>query len=230
MTDTPICRVPGCGEKMRLAGSYANHFGVQVESWLCSIGGPEDSPYHQKCRELVDERELCQSCAEELRACMDEKINLETKVKNQRVRLVYLEGATNHGAGTPLSIAKAEVQELKSLLETHRGLIASQLAQIEAIRSDNAAIRAQLAARDAELAEVVTHAASLLNEIKSLMDESGGVYGMHLNGDLAPWSELEAGGQFERLTSLDDLDAALAREEARRNADRQAQGKERGTE
>lgn len=42
----------------------------------------------------------------------------------------------------------------------------------------------------------------LANDIHSLIHESSGVAGLHLNDDLAPWHELEAGGRFERLTHL----------------------------
>lgn len=43
-----------------------------------------------------------------------------------------------------------------------------------------------------------------LEEVKSLIGETAGVYGLHLNGDLSPWAEIEQGGRFERLTLLDD--------------------------
>ena len=43
-----------------------------------------------------------------------------------------------------------------------------------------------------------------LQEIIDLMSESYGLTGFHLNGDVAPWSELEEGGRFERLTSLNN--------------------------
>lgn len=45
---------------------------------------------------------------------------------------------------------------------------------------------------------------SALEEVKSLIGETTGVYGLHLNGDLSPWAEIEQGGRFERLTLLDD--------------------------
>ena len=41
-----------------------------------------------------------------------------------------------------------------------------------------------------------------LQEVVDLIGESSGVYGLHLNGDNAPWEEVEQGGRFERLTSL----------------------------
>ena len=36
-----------------------------------------------------------------------------------------------------------------------------------------------------------------LNAVQGLIDESGGVYGLHDNGDSSPWDELLAGGRFE---------------------------------
>lgn len=46
--------------------------------------------------------------------------------------------------------------------------------------------------------------AALVGEIDDLIDESGGVYGLHLNGEPAPWGEILQGGRFERLCSLYD--------------------------
>lgn len=33
--------------------------------------------------------------------------------------------------------------------------------------------------------------------VNDLIAESEGVYGLHLNGDYSPWSEIEEGGRFE---------------------------------
>ena len=48
-----------------------------------------------------------------------------------------------------------------------------------------------------------------LGEMQDLIDESYGVYGLHLNGDESPWSELEQGGRFERLITLNEARAAI---------------------
>ena len=50
----------------------------------------------------------------------------------------------------------------------------------------------------------------LAGDIQGLIDESDGVDGLHLNGDVATWGELEAGGRFERLTHLPGALAAIA--------------------
>ena len=50
----------------------------------------------------------------------------------------------------------------------------------------------------------------LVDDIEGLMSESGGVYGLHLNGDHSPWSELEPGGEYERLTHLEIAQTIIA--------------------
>lgn len=49
-----------------------------------------------------------------------------------------------------------------------------------------------------------------LEAVESLINESNGVGGLHLNGDFAPWSDLRTGGRFEEwLVAFDDaLNAA----------------------
>lgn len=51
----------------------------------------------------------------------------------------------------------------------------------------------------------------IVSEIDGLVSESEGVAGLHRNGDLAPWEELLPGGRFERLSSLDDARALIAK-------------------
>ena len=46
--------------------------------------------------------------AAELRTVLVENEELKRKVENQRERIVYLEGATSHACGTPLSVALRE--------------------------------------------------------------------------------------------------------------------------
>lgn len=56
--------------------------------------------------------------------------------------------------------------------------------------------------------------AALLKDIDNLIDESEGVTGLHLNGDVAPWDELLPGGRFERFTSMAETRARLAEDPA----------------
>ena len=49
-----------------------------------------------------------------------------------------------------------------------------------------------------------------LDAVASLIDESNGVGGLHLNGDFAPWCELRTGGRFEEwLVAFDDALVAV---------------------
>ena len=57
------------------------------------------------------------------------------------------------------------------------------------------------------LSEVITKLVLGINAAANLMDNSSGVDGLHLNGDIAPWCELRAGGRFEEW--LVDFDEAL---------------------
>ncbi len=50
----------------------------------------------------------------------------------------------------------------------------------------------------------------LTDSINALIDESQGVYGLHLNGNNAPWSSLRGDGRFcAWLTALDDAEALI---------------------
>ena len=79
-------------------------------------------------------------------------------------------------------------------------------------------IRALLEERDTLAAAIAQRpagrvhdlAAKLVDELDGLVGESVGVSGLHLNGDVATWDEILPGGRFERLSSLDELRAALA--------------------
>lgn len=46
-----------------------------------------------------------------------------------------------------------------------------------------------------------------INAVQSLIAESRGVEGLHLNGDIAEWGDLLAGGKYEEW--LTDFSAAL---------------------
>ena len=76
-----------------------------------------------------------------------------------------------------------------------------------AIHAENRQLRAKVAELEAQAAigrRAVEMLLALVDELDCLIGESGGVYGLHLNGDPSPWSEILQGGRFERLCSLDD--------------------------
>lgn len=67
-------------------------------------------------------------------------------------------------------------------------------------------VEARIAALEAENAKLREG----IKAVADLMDESGGVYGLHLNGDPSPWDELRTGGRFECwLVHFDDARALL---------------------
>ena len=67
----------------------------------------------------------------------------------------------------------------------------------------------KLRAENAALVEQNAKMREALEEVADLIGESSGVYGLHLNGDNSPWSEIEQGGRFERLTTLPEALAAI---------------------
>jgi hypothetical protein len=98
-------------------------------------------------------------------------------------------------------------EEITQVAEYNEGLTTRCIEDTSRI----AALEQQLASRggvpDARWLDAVS---GLVDDIECLIDESEGVYGMHLNGDPSPWSELESGGRFERLTHLPIVKGLLA--------------------
>lgn len=62
----------------------------------------------------------------------------------------------------------------------------------------------------ATLTKLTAIAADVVAEVDALMADSEGVAGLHKNGDLAPWHELKADGQYPWLGSVETLREALA--------------------
>lgn len=120
-----------------------------------------------------------------------------------------------------LNIARKQRDELQSHLAKANDALAIMAEQRDQAWAELRAIREAIGARPQEstLDEVdcklhqrtllLTALSGLVEDIQGLMTESEGVAGMHLNGDVAPWEELEAGSRFERLSHLPDAVAAL---------------------
>jgi hypothetical protein len=71
-------------------------------------------------------------------------------------------------------------------------------------------LQLQLQQKEKELEEVKRHLEKLVDSINCLINESQGVYGLHLNGDPVPWNDLKAGGRFEEwLIDLYDAEQYL---------------------
>ncbi len=97
-----------------------------------------------------------------------------------------------YGPMTPVRmVSRAEYDELTPLIQ-----IGGRWLSVEEIEAENAKLR-----------EKVERLEKGISAVESLINDSHGVYGLHLNGDLAPWASLRTGGQFEEW--LLDFDEAL---------------------
>lgn len=92
-----------------------------------------------------------------------------------------------------MSLTPEQEAAIAALVESQRPLIE----MTGKLHEENTALRQQLSDRDKELAEARGLLTDTVTEIAELMGESKGVYGLHLNGDPAPWSEIDDGGRFE---------------------------------
>lgn len=110
-------------------------------------------------------------------------------------------------------IAELEAQLLKERNDKADAIHNAAMANIELEHQRDRALEDYEAAMhriaDLEAQRVPECVGQLVAEIYGLTDESSGVAGLHLNGDIAPWSDLLPGGAFERLVSLHDVEALL---------------------
>lgn len=89
-----------------------------------------------------------------------------------------------------------------------RGLPTDELEQKGLV----AAVGTQLLEADQLRDELLAALEKLSGDVEALMKESGGVYGLHQNGEPAPWGELVAGGRHETwLLSLSDAAELIAK-------------------
>ncbi|KMN36516.1 hypothetical protein VI26_06670 [Chromobacterium sp. LK1] len=120
-----------------------------------------------------------------------------------------------------LNIARKQRDELQTQLANSNAALAAMAEERDHAWAELRAIREAIGARPEEstLDEVdcklhqrtllLAALSGLVEDIQGLMTESEGVAGLHLNGDVAPWQELEAGSRFERISHLPDAVAAL---------------------
>lgn len=89
-----------------------------------------------------------------------------------------------------------------------RGLPTDELEQKGLI----SAVGTELLELDKQSAELLAALEKLTGDITALMDESLGVYGLHKNGDPAPWGELVAGGRYEEwLLSISNAEELITK-------------------
>ena len=89
-----------------------------------------------------------------------------------------------------------------------RGLPTDELEQKGLV----AAVGTQLLELEQQRDGLLVALEELASDVEALMKESGGVYGLHQNGEPAPWAELVAGGKHEEwLLSLSDAVELIAK-------------------
>lgn len=89
---------------------------------------------------------------------------------------------------TPIEIELSE--ENARLKEEMAVLRAGHKYAFEQARLNDAALIKGLKKQNADLLAAA-------KALQDLISDSGGVYGLHLNGDMAPWDSLLAGGKYE---------------------------------
>lgn len=60
-------------------------------------------------------------------------------------------------------------------------------------------LTAQASLMGAQLQATMSVLFGLVNDLENITSESAGVYGLHLNGGPAPWSDVLEGGRFEQF-------------------------------
>lgn len=104
----------------------------------------------------------------------------------------------------PADVATEGVRAIETVGKADKPLATSLATRLSAEKSRADKAEAEAKALREALKEVVS-------TFDDLIAESGGVYGLHLNGDNAPWESLIAGGRFEEWTSgLEVARATLA--------------------
>ena len=110
---------------------------------------------HEGC--LLDRGVACELIATAIAQAVEQK---DCKIANQAERIRYLEGATNHATGTPLSKAKAERDALRAEVEHIKAWANAKADEAQDLRAtllaregELDAMSAALAAKDREIKE-----------------------------------------------------------------------------
>lgn len=85
---------------------------------------------------------------------------------------------------------------------------AARIAELERLLAKKTASAKKLSGRvqmlERQRGKLLGALDGMLTDIHSLMAESYGVAGLHLNGDVATWDELSEGGRFEWLMHISE--------------------------
>lgn len=135
---------------------------------------------------------------------------LQEALRLARSRLEYAE-KENLELRQRLEDAGAEIGELNEHFHAHKLGTLATVARKRAAGRNYA--RKRIEQLEAELEAARAAGAALVASVDALIADSDGVYGLHLNGDVAHWGELVTGGEFENwLKALDVARGAFIRE------------------
>jgi len=113
-------------------------------------------------------------------------------------------------------IKEKDILEAWSFLRRHNHSLPDEL--LDFIKESSLKVLANEAELDQRIAKAVEQACREQREglkaVRDLINESYGVAGLHQNSDIAPWSELEAGGRFEEwLLAFNEAESLSASSE-----------------
>ena len=115
---------------------------------------------------------------------------------------------------TSLTNLEANARRIVACVNACEGVrtehLENNLPIVELVARHNEALREIEALKNGRT-ELANALSELVDEIKLLADESCGVAGLHLNGDVAAWEEILPGGRFEWLGSLERAESAIAK-------------------
>ena len=132
---------------------------------------------------------------------------------NDPVLLGY-EGWIDLPDGTDLIVKPGESISYQTSTEELDDYVAEKLKDAQLAYEKAAEAAMLLNFKVEELTRQRDLAVSALNSVSALIDNSTGVAGLHLNGDVAPWEELRTGGRFESwLLEFDEALAAIKESE-----------------
>lgn len=115
---------------------------------------------------------------------------------------------------TSLTNLEANARRIAACVNACEGVrterLENSLPIVELVGRHSEALR-EIEALKAERAELAGALNALVDDINALVSESHGVAGLHRNGDVATWDEILPGGRFERMSSLEPAESAIAK-------------------
>ncbi|MGU5817828.1 hypothetical protein ACV1EH_00535 [Aeromonas caviae] len=136
-------------------------------------------------------------------------VSEKTLVRLDCAYLIRPVNETNYEYGATLAAtSQQDARRIVVCVNACRGLPTDELEQKGLV----AAVGTQLLELEQQRDGLLVALEELASDVEALMKESGGVYGLHQNGEPAPWAELVAGGKHEEwLLSLSDAVELIAK-------------------